>query len=88
MKPHKVTDILTKCVNRSGIDKRGACHILRHATATEMLHPRADIRQVQEMVGRSSILSTQIYAHVTINDLNWVYYEAHPAPSNKGLVRL
>lgn len=33
-------------------------------------------------------LSTQIYAHVTINDLNWVYYEAHPAPSNKGLVRL
>jgi len=79
MKPHKVTDMVTKCVNRSGIDKKGACHILRHATATEMLRHGADIREVQEMLGHSDISSTQIYAHVTINDLNRVYYETHPA---------
>jgi integrase/recombinase XerD len=79
MKPHKVTDMVTKCVKRSGIDKKGACHILRHATATEMLRHGADIREVQEMLGHSDISSTQIYAHVTINDLNRVYYETHPA---------
>ena len=79
MKPHKVTDMVTKCVNRSGIDKKGACHLLRHATATEMLRNGADIREMQEMLGHSDISSTQIYAHVTINDLNRVYYETHPA---------
>jgi len=79
MKPHKVTDMVTKCVNRSGIDKKGSCHLLRHVTATEMLRHGADIRQVQEMLGHSDISSTQIYAHVTIKDLNRVYYETHPA---------
>lgn len=79
MKPHKVTGMVTKCVDRSGIDKKGACHLLRHATATEMLRNGADIRQVQEMLGHSDISSTQIYAHVTIKDLNRVYYETHPA---------
>lgn len=79
MKPHKVTDMVTKCVDRSGIDKKGACHLLRHATATEMLRHGADIREVQVMLGHSDISSTQIYAHVTINDLNRVYYETHPA---------
>ena len=79
MKPHKVTDMVTKCVNRSGIDKKGACHLLRHATATEMLRHGADTREVEEMLGHSDISSTQIYAHVTINDLNRVYYETHPA---------
>ncbi|MCU7931129.1 MAG: tyrosine-type recombinase/integrase [Candidatus Thiodiazotropha sp. (ex Codakia rugifera)] len=79
MKPHKVTDMVTKCIDRSGIDKKGACHLLRHVTATEMLRHGADIRQVQEMLGHSDISSTQIYAHVTILDLNRVYYETHPA---------
>ncbi|MCW8966255.1 MAG: tyrosine-type recombinase/integrase [Candidatus Pacearchaeota archaeon] len=79
MKPHKVTDMVTKCVIRSGIDKKGACHILRHATATEMLRHGANIREVQEMLGHSDISSTQIYAHVTIKDLNQVNYDTHPA---------
>lgn len=79
MKPYKVTDMVTKCVERSGIDKKGSCHILRHATATEMLRNGADIRQVQEMLGHNDISSTQIYAHITIKDLNKVYYETHPA---------
>ncbi|MES9842250.1 MAG: tyrosine-type recombinase/integrase [Candidatus Thiodiazotropha endolucinida] len=59
MKPHKVTGMVTKCVDRSGIDKKGACHLLRHARATEMLRHGADIRQVQEMLGHSDISSTR-----------------------------
>lgn len=82
IKPHKVTDMVTKCINRSGIDKTGSCHLLRHATGTEMLRHGADIREVQEMLGHSDISSTQIYAHVTINDLNRVYYQTHPAAIN------
>lgn len=83
MKCHKVTDMVTKCVDRSGIDKKGACHLLRHATATEMFRHGADIREVQEMLGHSDISSTQIYAHVTIKDLNRVYYETHPAATSR-----
>ncbi|MES9818939.1 MAG: tyrosine-type recombinase/integrase [Candidatus Thiodiazotropha sp.] len=71
--------MVTKCVDRSGIGKKGACHLLRQATATEMLRHGADFRQVQEMLGHSDISSTQIYVHVTIKDLNRVYYETHPA---------
>jgi integrase/recombinase XerD len=85
IKAHKVTDMVTKCVDRSGIDKKGACHLLRHATATEMLRHGADIRQVQEMLGHSDISSTQIYAHVTIKDLNRVYYETHPAAQSNSI---
>lgn len=79
MKPHKISDMVTKCVNRSGIEKKGSCHLLRHATATEMLRHGADIRQVQEMLGHADISFTQIYAHVTIKDLSRVYYDTHPA---------
>ena len=73
------TPLITKCVKRSGIDKKGACHILRNATAKEMLRHGADIQEFQEMLGHSDISSTQMYTHVTINDLNRVYYETHPA---------
>ncbi|MEY8252723.1 MAG: tyrosine-type recombinase/integrase [Colwellia sp.] len=80
----KLTDLVGEYVRRSGIGKRGACHILRHATATHMLRNGADIRYVQEMLGHKDIQSTQIYAHVTINDLQEVYKRTHPASFDKG----
>lgn len=58
MKPHKVTDMVTLCVDSSGIDKKGACHLLRHATATKVLRHGADIREVQVMLGHSETSST------------------------------
>ena len=78
MKPHKVTDMVTKCVNRSGIDKKGACHLLRHATATEMLRNGADIREVQEMLGHADISTTQIYTHVDRSYLQQTHRSFHP----------
>lgn len=75
----KLTDMVGEYVRRSGIGKQGACHMLRHATATHMLRNGADIRYVQEMLGHKDIQSTLIYAHVTIRDLQQVYLRTHPA---------
>ncbi|MBC9249124.1 hypothetical protein A9179_02420 [Pseudomonas alcaligenes] len=75
----KLTELVGRCIRRSGIGKSGSCHALRHATATHMLRNGADIRYVQEMLGHLCIESTQIYTHVTITDLQGVYSKTHPA---------
>ncbi len=75
----KLTDIVGEYIRRSGVAKEGACHLLRHATATHMLRHGADVRYVQELLGHLDISSTQIYTHVTIVDLKMVYEKTHPA---------
>ncbi|MCG0477193.1 tyrosine-type recombinase/integrase [Pseudomonas aeruginosa] len=80
----KLTELVGRCIRRSGIGKSGSCHALRHATATHMLRHGADIRYVQEMLGHLCIESTQIYTHVTITDLQGVYSRTHPAARGSG----
>jgi integrase/recombinase XerD len=79
MAPQSLSDMVRRYVAESGIRKRGGCHMFRHATAPLMLENGADIRYVQALLGHADLRTTQIYTHVTINQLRKVHEQTHPA---------
>jgi integrase/recombinase XerD len=70
--------IVQKAAQRVGITREVSPHALRHSFATHLLDGGADIRTVQELLGHSSVTTTQIYTLVTVDKLRENYAQAHP----------
>ncbi|HZY74834.1 MAG TPA: site-specific tyrosine recombinase XerD [Jatrophihabitantaceae bacterium] len=70
--------VLRSAAERAGLAAGISPHTLRHSFATHLMDGGADVRVVQELLGHSSVTTTQIYTLVTVDKLREVYSTAHP----------
>jgi integrase/recombinase XerD len=70
--------IIQRAALRANLKESVSPHALRHSFATHLLDGGADIRMVQELLGHSSVTTTQIYTLVTVDKLRENYAQAHP----------
>jgi len=75
--PRDVQRHLKAYAARAGITSKVSPHTLRHVFATDLLSNGADIRSVQQLLGHSSIITTQIYTHITDSHLRDVHKKFH-----------
>lgn len=70
--------IVDRKLKDAGIQGKTSPHTLRHTFATHLLNEGADLREIQELLGHSSLKATQVYTHTNIEKLKEVYSTAHP----------
>ena len=71
-------NLVANAAKRAGLSDQVTPHSMRHSFATHLLDGGADIRVVQELLGHSSVTTTQIYTLITIDHLRESYANAHP----------
>lgn len=78
MSRQSVWEVVRQAGKRAHIDKPLHPHTLRHSFATHLIQGGADVRTVQELLGHASVTTTQIYTHVSPENLIEAYLTAHP----------
>ncbi len=76
--PMKVNRLVKKNISAVSKIKKKSPHILRHTFATHLINKGAEIRPVSEMLGHSSLSTTQIYSHLSLETLKKAYKQSHP----------
>ncbi|MEG0927661.1 MULTISPECIES: site-specific tyrosine recombinase XerD [Chryseobacterium] len=74
--------IIKELTDKAGVNKKISPHTFRHSFATHLLQNGADLRYIQEMLGHSSITTTEIYTHLKTEELRDVILSYHPRNMN------
>ncbi|KRN33638.1 tyrosine recombinase XerC [Weissella halotolerans] len=75
--------VLKKLGEKAGLTQHISAHMFRHTFASDMLNNGADLRTVQQLLGHSSLSTTQIYTHVTTDKLQQSYRQFFPRASER-----
>jgi site-specific recombinase XerD len=78
-----IQKLLKEYADKAGVSKNVHPHIFRHSFATHLLDGHADLRVIQELLGHSSISTTQIYTHVSLEHIRRTYSDSHPLAHDK-----
>lgn len=73
-----VYSLVIRYLSQAGVSGKRSPHVLRHTFATHMLNHGADIVDIKDLLGHSSLSATQVYTHNTIEKLKKIHQQAHP----------